>query len=154
MDVLRRPERAVGTRDVDASVEIGDDGRQRVDVRGSELTAREHAARERVLRELAHLDRVLERRPAATDRRSSDAAGNWDNVEIKRRREPAIEPQFLLAVETPRGERREIEEPQCNRLLDLVRVAPRQEHVGNVRLEALDSARNRCRTPKDRTAPR
>ncbi len=105
----------------------------------SKLTAREHAARERVLRELAHLHRVLEGRAAAADRRMRDAAGNWDNVEIKRGREPAIEPQFLLAIEAPGGERGEIEEPECNGLLDLVRVAPGQEHVGNVRLEPLDA---------------
>ncbi len=45
--------------------------------------------------------------------------------------------QFLLAVEPPGGKRGEIEETQRNGLLDLVRVAPRQQHVGDVRLEPL-----------------
>ena len=64
----------------------------------------------------AHLHRVLESR--ARRRRSPGASTLpviGHDIEIQRGREPAIEPQFLLAVEPPRRERGEIEEARARR---------------------------------------
>ena len=100
-DVLGHAECAVGARDVDAAVEGRDIRGQRIDVRRCEPAAREHVARERRLRELAHLHRVFERRATAARNRVVDRAGDGDDIEIERRRQAAIEPQFLLAKVAP-----------------------------------------------------
>ena len=129
--------------------------RERVDVGGAELAALEQPARQRVLRKFAHLHRVFERRSRAADHRGVDAAGDRHDVEVERRGEPPIEPQLLLAEESPRRERREIEEAEIDRLLDLVRVGPGQQHVRNVRFEHLAARRCRAaRAPWSARAPR
>ena len=130
-----RAKAGAGRRNHDRSVELRDLHCQHIDIRGRKFPAREEPARELVLRELAHLYRVFERRALAADDRSVDASGNRDDVEVQRGREASIEPQLLFAEEAPRRERREIEKPEVHRLLELVRVAPGEQHVGDVRLE-------------------
>src|SRR5205085_7644069 len=49
------------------------------------------------------------------------------------------EAQFLLAEEAPRGKRGEIQKSEVDRLLDLVCVGPREEHVGDMRLDRGDA---------------
>ena len=138
-DRVRRPEARALARRLDAAVESGDLRGQRVDVGGTQRAGCQHPARERLLRELAHLHRVLDDGPITTNDRPVDAAGDRDDVEIDRRREPAIEAQLLLAVELPLREGREVQEPEVDRLLDLVGVRARQQHVRDVRLQVPDA---------------
>ncbi len=102
----------------------GDRRRQRVDVGGREFASGEERGGEGVLRKLAHLHRVLERGAVAAEDRGVDAAGDRHDVQVERRREAAVEPQFFFAEEAPRREGREIEEAEVDRLLDLVGVPP------------------------------
>ena len=138
-DVLRGAVRPVGRRDRDPPVERGDHRRERVDALRREPAAREQAGSKRVLGELAHLDRVFLHWPAAADDRRVGRTGDRDHVEVEGGGEPPVQPQFLFAAALARRERAEIEESERDRLLDLVGVAPGQQHVRDVRFEALHS---------------
>lgn len=73
--------------------------------------------RDGALRKLSHSDGVLYGRPAAFECRVARAAGDSHHRFVKRRRKPAIEAEFLLAVMEARFERAEIEKPQVDRYL-------------------------------------
>src|SRR5881409_1733418 len=119
-DVFRCGKTALGRCDVDRSMESRDLRRHGIDVGGSELVALEEAARQRVLRELAHLDRILERRSTTAQNWRIDAAGDSDDVKIKLRRQAPVELDLLLAVEAPGRECREVEKLEIDRLFDFV----------------------------------
>ena len=89
--------------------------------------------------ELAHLHGVLERRLAPDSRRRRRAADRHD-AEIELRREPPIHAQLLVAEALAKLQRAEVDERQLDGLLDLVGVAPRQEHPRDVGLDELDLA--------------
>ena len=130
---------SVCTGDLDPAVERGDERRQRVDLRSAERPARERATRERVLRKLAHPDRVFDRRTRAAEGGPVGGPGDRDDVEIELRREAPVQRELELAVPAALVERREVREAQLHRLLELVGVAAGQEHVRNVRLDQLDA---------------
>ena len=132
-------ERAVrgGRGGGDRAVEGGHSRREAVDVGGAEQAGVEQPARERALRKFAHLHRVFQRRPRSADDRRGDAARDRHDLEVERGGEATVEAQLLLAEESARFERREIEEAEIDRLLDLVREGSRQQDVRNVRLEHL-----------------
>ena len=127
----RRPEGG----DADRAVEVGDLRRERVDVGRAEQAALEQPARQRVLRKFAHLHRVFQRGSRAAEHGGVDAARDRHDVEVEVRGEPPVEPQLLVAEESPRRERGEIEEAEIDRLLDLVGEGAGQQHIRDVRLE-------------------
>ena len=73
--------------------------------------------------------------PGPPSDRRVDAAGDRHDLEVELGRESPIQTQLLFAEESPRRERREIEEAEIDCLLDLVRVRSGQQHERNVRLE-------------------
>ncbi len=121
---------------------------------GSSRPRREQPAGQRVLGKFAHLHRVFERGSRAADDRRVDGAGDRHDLEVELRRESSIETQLLVAEESPRRERREIEEAEIDRLLDLVRVGSGQQHERNVRLEFPGAAWRRPALLNSRAHPR
>ncbi|OIQ95904.1 hypothetical protein GALL_220370 [mine drainage metagenome] len=127
-------------------MEAGDDAGQGVDLPGAELARCRQPVIERRLREAAHLHRVFERPRCfggAKDRRRFRAE-NGHHLQIELRRQPPVQAQLFFAVEAPRRQRREVEEAEIHRLLDLVGVIARQQDVGDVGLDLLDTC-NRMR---------
>jgi hypothetical protein len=88
--------------------------------------------------ELAHLQCVLERRPFAADPRMGDFSRDRQHREIEIGREPTVEAQLFLAIESPLLQRGEIQKAEIERLLQLVGVRAGQQYIGDVRLQVLD----------------
>lgn len=121
--------------------------RERVDVRCRHRAAREHSTEQRVLRELPHLYGVLENRTVTANGRIVHASRDRHDFQIDARREAAVQPEFLFTVEVAGGKRREVQEFQVNRFLNLVSVRPRQQNVRDVCFQdgdALDFATVHC----------
>ena len=125
--------RTAACRDAGTGMKCGDARCQRIEVRAGENALCKQAAGQRVLRKFAHFDCVFKGRCVAGNVRiatahvwTARAAGDFHHGYIKRRRQPAIQAQLLLATTAPRFERAEIEKTQVDRLLDLVGVLPRQ----------------------------
>ncbi len=114
----------------------GDLRREPVDVGGPELAALEQPARQRApARNSRIFTAYSSAGPSPPRTGASMLPVIGTTLEVERRREPPIEPQLLFAEESPRRERREIEEAEIDRLLDLVRVRPRS------------AARTKCASP-------
>jgi hypothetical protein len=79
-------------------VECRDPGRERVDVRRIELAARSTLLASPSCGKFAHLHGVFDCRSAAAQDRRVDAAGDFDDIEVKLRRETTIEAQLLFAI--------------------------------------------------------
>ncbi len=139
-NVIGPAEGAVRRGDFNLGVKGRDLGGERVDVGRTQLVAQEQPARERLLGELQHLDGILERRAIAAKDRGIDRTGDRNHVEIERRRKPAVELEFPFAVETPGRQCREVQKPETDVLLYLVRVSSRQQDVGDVRLQDGDAS--------------
>src|SRR5262249_55262975 len=103
-----------------------------------QLAASQHVAEERLLRELAHPDGVLEHASRSADLRLLRGSGNRDDIEVDLRGEASVQAQFLLAIESPRRQRREIEKAKVHRFLDLVGMTSGQQYVRDVRLQRPD----------------
>jgi hypothetical protein len=107
------------------------------DARARQRVARDEAVELGVGVELQHLDGVLERRPAADVWRRARPTDRHDG-EVERRREPAVQPQLVPAETVAARQCAEVEEREPQRLLDLVRIPPREQHPGDVRLDETD----------------
>ena len=129
---LRRAEALTCLRERRVGMEPGDLGGKCVDLRRVECPARKGAAGERLLRKLAHLDRILQHRPVATHARSPGRAADLDEFQVQFRGEPAVQPQLLLAVMAAQPERGEVQEAEVHGLLDLVGVLARQQDPRDV----------------------
>ena len=132
---IGRAEALVRPRERRAGMELGDHGGERVDMRRVERPARKGTAGERFLRKLAHPDRILQHRPVATYARSLGHAADLDEFQVQFRSEPAVQPQFLLAVMAAQPERGEVQEAEVHGLLDLVGVLARQQDPRDVRFQ-------------------
>jgi len=120
--VRARPRIAVrrrGRRDVDAAVEAGHLGGELVDAPLVDLLSVEHRGQEHLLREFPHADCVVQHRTLAAELRRVGRSGDRHHALVERGRETPVQPQLLVAVETARGERAEIEELEGDRLLIL-----------------------------------
>ena len=137
-DALRRAPGAVVRRALDARMKIGHGRRKRIDLRWRERAALRHAIEQRVLREPAHLHRILDRGRRAEARILRRAADRND-LQVQRRRRAPVQPQFFLAKALARFERGEVEEPEIDGLLELVGVLAREQHPGDVGLDQLDT---------------
>ena len=131
----RAERRRRGRSGADRAMEAGDLRRERVDVGRPEQAARKQPAGQRVLRKFAHLHRVFQHGAGAAQLGRVDAAGDRHHIEIEVRGEPPVESELLVAEEPPRRKRREVEEAEIDRLLDLVGERAGQEHIRNVRLQ-------------------
>src|SRR5262245_600416 len=105
-----------------------------------ELSPREYAPKDARLIELPHLDRVLERLTFAADARRRGLTLERHDLKVQIRRETPVQPELFLARQAALLERGEIQKTQIKRLLQLVRVRPGQEHIGDVRFDVLDLA--------------
>ncbi len=139
-DLRRRAEGALGARARHAPVEGGHAAREGFDLRGAELTRLRHAVQQGLLREAAHLHRVVEHEARAAEGRRLGRAGHRHHVEVEAGRGAAVQAQLLLAVEAARFQRGEVDEAEAYGLLDLVGEVTGQQHPGDVRLEELDRA--------------
>src|SRR5262249_39113351 len=104
---------------------------------GVERSTLEPPIEPRVVRELAHLDGVLDRRLSA-DARGFRIPADRHDAQVELRREPPIEPQLFPAEVPPAIERAEVEEWKFDGLLDLVGVRAGQEYPRDVRLGDAD----------------
>ncbi len=96
-------------------------------VGGAQLTALKAAVQPGRVGELAHPHRVLDRRLAA----HSNPIGRLrdrNDAEVDFRRGAAVDAQLLLAIAAARRQRREIQESEGHRLLDLVGKIAGEQH--------------------------
>ncbi len=98
--------------------------------------------------EAAHAHRVLDAVTRAVDARCVRRAGDAGDAEVQIGRKSPVEPQLLLARGAPLRERGEVEEPEVDRLLDLVRVVAGQHDPRDVRLDDLDVRRRMRKAPR------
>ena len=133
-------------------VKRGHDGGQRIDVRSRQRLPGEDAGEQRVLGELTHLDGILDCRAISADARGVDRARDGDDLEIDRRSETSVQLQLSLAIEMAGGQRREIEEPEVDSLLDFVCMAACQQDVQNMGFDDANRRASRGRTGPDSSA--
>ena len=122
-------------------VEARDASREFVHALGRQRIRREQAVELLRAVEPAHADRVLDAFAGAVDARRVRRAGDGRDAQVEIGRQPAVQPQFLLARGTPLRERGEVEEPQVERLLDLVGIVAGEHDPRDVRLDDLDVRR-------------
>ena len=108
----------------------------RRDVRPGEGACRDQARQRVVLAKGAHLNGVLHGvRSAITDQaKSGPAPYDGAHAKIESGRKLSVDTHLLMAGATPTCKRAVVQEPQRDRLLDLVRAIARHEHPGGMRL--------------------
>jgi hypothetical protein len=121
------------------AMEVGEVLGDLVDVVGGEFAAIGDLIQPRAVRELAHAHRIIDDGTVAVEAGIVDAAGDAHHRLVEFRREPAVQAQFLVAVETPLLQCAEIQEAEIDRLLDLVGIGACQHHPGDVRLDDLEA---------------
>ena len=139
----RLSRRAVGRprpATADRLVECGNPLGKEVDVARGQCAPLDHSRQQSVRRKLAHADRPFDGFAGAAGDESALALDDWNDVDVQRRRRPPVQRDLDLAIPASRRERREVEEREPDRLLDLVRVVAGQKHVRDVGLDDLDRA--------------
>ena len=119
-DVVRIAEGHVVAGHGDAAVEFGQLPGQQIDVWRTQLAAHQHPVEPRLLGELDHLDRVFDDLAAAGEHGRCRRTDDGNDFQVKRRRQPPVQAQFLFTEKAALFEGAEIEETQVDRLLDLV----------------------------------
>ncbi len=140
-DARGAAERRLGRGAGGLAVKRRDCGGDLVHVRGRELAARQHPRQQAVLVELPHLHRVFDRRALASEHGCVQRTRDRNDVQVKRRREPAVEAELLAAIELASRQGGEIEEVEVDGLLDLVREGPVEQHERDVCLDHLQAGR-------------
>ncbi len=115
-----------------AEVEACDLLGQSVDMRIGQLAAGLDLGQQLGLRELAHLQHVLEGIAVAADHRSIRRAGDRQHFQVEVRCHALVEAQLFFAEMLARGQIGEVEEAEVHRLLDLVGVLAGEDHPGNM----------------------
>jgi hypothetical protein len=85
--------------------------------------------------EIAHLYSVFDDFPTAADLRRLRRAADRYDLEVKLRREPRVQPEFLLAEKPSFIQGRGIEETEIDGLLDLVGEVAGEDDERDVRLD-------------------
>jgi hypothetical protein len=83
-----------------------------VDLLRGKASRRQLPVEQVVLSEAGHLHRILDRLAIPGDARRIAGTGDRDHRQIEFGREPAVEPEFLLAIHAASGEGAEIEKSQ------------------------------------------
>ena len=117
-----------------AGVEVGRDAGDAVDALRRELAAGDQPVEQPRLVELAHLHGVFHGLTGAPEHRGLRCAGEGDDVQVQRGREPPVQTQLLPAAMGALVERAEVEEAEIERLLDLVGVVAGEKDPGDVGL--------------------
>ena len=130
-----RPARRVG-------VERSDRERERIDVLPAQLAPLEEHVRTSLIIEARHLDGPLRDRTAAGAKGVAPigATADRNDAEIRARCEAPVDPDLVPTRALARLERREVEERERHRLLDLVDLGAEQ-HPRDVGLDQLHLAR-------------
>ena len=115
-----------------AVVKIGQQRTQLVNVCAGQRSGLQLFGKQRTFGEVPHVHRVFQRRAAAVQHWRLRGAGDARQVQVQRRREPAVQPQFLLAKMPARLQRGVVDKRQSNRFFELVGTVARQQHPGNM----------------------
>ena len=120
----KRPEAAIAGPASALGVERGDAAGQGLDRPAADLPAPEPLAERGLVGQALHLHGPLDDLAAALHLDTRAVEGHGDDPQVDRRRQPAVEPDLLLAEVAAPLRRAEVEEPQGERLLDLVGMGP------------------------------
>ncbi|GBD17381.1 hypothetical protein HRbin26_02301 [bacterium HR26] len=119
---------------VEARQAIGERGQHRL----VQLAAPEHPQQHPIIRQPAHLDRVLDDRAVTVELELAADLDHRHHAQVDIPCEPAVEPHLLLAEMVPQFQRGEVQEAEVDRLLDLVDQVASQEDDRDVRLLDVD----------------
>ncbi len=125
-------------------VESGDLLGHFVDVLSGQFTVGLQGAEQAGLRELAHLQHILDHRAVAAQLRRFDAAGHRQHVQIQIFGQALIQTQFFSAEVLARFEAGEVEKAEIHRLLHFISKRPGEDHprdMGFDDLEPVDGVR-------------
>ena len=128
----------VGRGALGPSVKLRDRSRERLDVPRRELAAREHPVKLCRAGKAAHLHAVFDRGAWTTQAGAILRSSYGHDCQIKLGGEACVEPELFLAIEPALIERREVQKPEIDGLLEFIRERAGQEHTGDVGLEHLE----------------
>ena len=118
-------------------VEARDQVGQGVDVLAAQFATGLQFRQQLALRELAHLQGVLDDRGVVTEAWGLFAAADGQDLAVQRGRQALVEAQLFVAEVLAAGQVGEIEKAEVDRFLDLVGVGAGEQNPGNVGFDDL-----------------
>ena len=128
----------VGRGALGPSVKLSDRSRERLDAPRRELSAREHPVELCRAGKAAHLDAVFDGGAWTPQAGAIRRPGYGHDRQIQLGGEARVEPELFLAIEPALLERREVQKPEIDGLLEFIRERAGQEHTGDVGLDHLE----------------